>query len=41
MMIFIYQVYLEVYQKIDYNGSRFDEVAEHKTSLELQMFKLR
>ena len=23
-----------------YNGSRLGEVAEHKTSLELQMFKL-
>ena len=24
-----------------YNGSRLGEVAEHKTSLELQMFKLK
>ena len=27
--------------KMAYNGSRLGEVAEHKTSLELQMFKLR
>ena len=27
--------------KVTYNGSRLGEVAEHKTSLELQMFKLR
>ena len=27
--------------KIVENGSRLGEVAEHKTSLELQMFKLR
>ena len=26
---------------ITYNGTRLGEVAEHKTSLELQMFKLR
>jgi hypothetical protein len=26
---------------ISYNGSRLGEVAEHKTSLELQMFKLK
>jgi len=27
--------------KVTYNGSRLGEVAEHKTSLELQMFKLK
>ena len=27
--------------KVGYNGSRLGEVAEHKTSLELQMFKLK
>ncbi len=26
---------------VDCNGSRLGEVTEHKTSLELQMFKLR
>ena len=26
---------------ISYKGSRLGEVAEHKTSLELQMFKLK
>ncbi len=30
-----------LYFFITTNGSRFGEVAEHKTSLELQMFKLR
>ena len=28
-------------RKLAYNGSRLGEVAEHKTSLELQMFKLK
>jgi hypothetical protein len=27
--------------RVSYNGYRLGEVAEHKTSLELQMFKLR
>lgn len=29
------------FRKLSDNGSRLGEVAEHKTSLELQMFKLR
>ena len=29
------------FKKVAYNGKRLGEVAEHKTSLELQMFKLR
>jgi len=27
--------------QLTYNGSRLGDVAEHKTSLELQMFKLK
>ena len=32
---------VEINFLITYNGSRLGEVAEHKTSIELQMFKLK